>query len=127
MTIRIEDLRTYRIFLREFRESDVWEGSDAQQVAEIVQYPKFQGFYTFPPKGSSEEEFRKAAIAVVAIAKAVKLSKPEARALGGLGTHVTDKGLDDIGKSVACALQDVGIPAADKGLKKTVSSVIQET
>jgi hypothetical protein len=103
----------------------VWEGSDAQQVAEIAQYPKFQGFYAFPPKGSSEEEFRKAAIAVVA--KAVKLSKPEARALGGLGTHVTDKGLDDIGKSVACALQDVGIPAADKGLKKTVSSVIQET
>ena len=73
MAIRIENLRTDRIILREFRESDIWAGSDAQQLAVIAQHPKFQGFYAFPLKGSSEEEFRIAATALVA--KAVKLSR----------------------------------------------------
>ena len=40
MAISIENFRTDRIVLREFRESDVWEGSDAQQVAVIAQHPK---------------------------------------------------------------------------------------
>lgn len=75
MTIRIEDLRTDHIVLREFRESAVWEGSDAQQLAVIAQHPKFQGFFAFPPKGSPVRTFRKAAKALVA--KWVKLIRPD--------------------------------------------------
>jgi len=75
MAIRIEDLRTDRIILREFRESDIWAGSDAQQLAVIAQHPKFQGFFAFPLKGSPAKEFRKATRALVA--KWVKLSRPD--------------------------------------------------
>jgi RimJ/RimL family protein N-acetyltransferase len=75
MAIRIEDLRTDRIILREFRESDVWNGSDAQQLAIIAQHPRFQGFFAFPPKGVPARKYRKAARALVA--KWVKLSRPD--------------------------------------------------
>jgi hypothetical protein len=44
MAIRIENSRSDCIVLREFRESVVGEGSDAQQLAVIAQHPKFQGF-----------------------------------------------------------------------------------
>jgi RimJ/RimL family protein N-acetyltransferase len=75
MAIKIEDLRTDRIVLREFRESDVWNGSDAQQLAIIAQHPKFQGFFAFPPKGSPAGTFRKTM--KVLIANWVKLIRPD--------------------------------------------------
>ena len=75
MAITIENLQTDRIVLREFKESDVWNGSDAQQLAVIAQHPKFQGFFAFPPKGSPAGKFRKAAR--VLVANWVKLIRPD--------------------------------------------------
>jgi RimJ/RimL family protein N-acetyltransferase len=77
MTIDVEKLRTDRVVLREFRESAVWQGSDAQQLAVIAQHPKFQGFFAFPPKGSPTREFRKAAKALVV--KAIRFRRPYKR------------------------------------------------
>ena len=73
MGIDIKKLRNDRIVLREFRKSEVWEGSDAQQIAKIAQHPEFRGFYAFPPKGLPEKKFRDAMM--VLVATWVELSK----------------------------------------------------
>jgi RimJ/RimL family protein N-acetyltransferase len=75
--INIGDLQNDRITLREFRESDVWEDSDAQQIAEISKLLDFPGNNELPQNGLSVEELQKTSKAL--IAKWVSLCKPDAK------------------------------------------------